>query len=108
MPTVPAFESRRQTSTCLWFVGGKTEVLNSNYVQNAQTSHPDGADSAGKGTPITLGLHFASRLPEFRAKARIGRELGPRASATGGEGRLAAPRGPGHVAFKALPLCVAY
>ena len=37
-----------------------------------------------------------------------GREPGPRASATGGEGRLAAPRAPGHVAFKALPLCVAY
>lgn len=79
-----------------------------NYVQNAQSSDPDGSDSAEKETPVILGLHFATHLLKLRSKSCEGRELGPWASAAGGEGQQAAPRAPGHVVFNALPLYVAF
>ena len=71
----------------LW---GETGVLNSNYVQNAQASHPDGADSAGKGTPVILGSHFASRLPEFRDREGAGAP-GQRCGWRGSAGSSARP-----------------
>lgn len=69
---------------------------------------PDGADSAGKGTPIIRDCVLHRVSPEFRA-TDSDRGPGPRASATGGEGRLSSSARPrSHVAFKALPFGVAY
>lgn len=108
MPSVPAFERRR---LILWFEGETgAGILNSDSVQNAESSpSQDESHNAEKQTLVILELHVARSLLDLHAHPRVGRELGSGlGQSSRWRGSRAAPRAPGHVAFNALPLHVAF